>query len=49
VDVPADFNLELAKYLNKRGKKPLDFKPEQELKDPFGIQERLTPTASLGK
>jgi nitrite reductase (cytochrome c-552) len=49
VDVPADFNMELAKYLNKRGKKPLDFKPEQELKDPFGIQEKLTPVASLGK
>jgi nitrite reductase (cytochrome c-552) len=49
VDVPADFNMELAKYLNKRGKKPLNFKPEQELKDPFGIQERLTPAAFLGK
>ena len=49
VDVPADFNMELAKYLNKRGKKPLDFKPEQEVKDPFGIQEKLTPVASLGK
>jgi nitrite reductase (cytochrome c-552) len=50
VEVPAHVNLELAKYLNKRGVKPLNFKPEQEIKDPFpGIQEMLTPTASLGK
>jgi nitrite reductase (cytochrome c-552) len=48
VEVPANVNLELAKYLNKRGKKPLNFKPEQELKDPFGLQEKLTPAASLG-
>jgi len=48
VEAPANVNLELAKYLNKRGKKPLDFKPEQEFKDPFGIQEMLTPAASLG-
>jgi nitrite reductase (cytochrome c-552) len=50
VEVPAHVNLELAKYLNKRGVKPLNFKPEQEIKDPFpGIQEMLTPNASLGK
>ena len=49
VEVLANVNLELAKYLNNRGKKPLNFKPEQELKDPFGLQEKLTPTASLGK
>jgi nitrite reductase (cytochrome c-552) len=48
VEVPAVIDLELAKYLNKRGKKPLNFRPEQELKDPFGIQEKLTPAASLG-
>jgi hypothetical protein len=48
VEVPADVNLELGKYLNNRGKKPLNFKPEQEFKDPFGIQEKLTPAASLG-
>jgi nitrite reductase (cytochrome c-552) len=46
--VPADLNLELAKYLNKRGKKPLNFKPEQELKDPFGVQDMLTPKETLG-
>jgi nitrite reductase (cytochrome c-552) len=49
VEVPVDLNLELAKYLNKRGVKPLNFKPELEFKDPFGIQEKLTPAASLGK
>jgi nitrite reductase (cytochrome c-552) len=49
VEVPADVNLELAKYLNKRGVKPLNFKAEMEFKDPYGIQEMLTPTASLGK
>jgi nitrite reductase (cytochrome c-552) len=48
VEVAANLNLELAKYLNKRGVKPLNFKPEQEFKDPFGIQEMLTPAASLG-
>ena len=41
-------NLELAKYVNNRGVKPLNFKPEQEFKDPFGNQEKLTPAASLG-
>jgi len=49
VEVPANVNLELAKYLNKRGVKPLNFKAEMEFKDPYGIQEMLTPTASLGK
>jgi nitrite reductase (cytochrome c-552) len=49
VEVPANVNLELAKYLNKRGVKPLNFKPEFEFKDPFGIQPRLTPDSSLGK
>lgn len=49
VEVPANVNLELAKYLNKRGVKPLNFKPEFEFKDPFGIQPKLTPDASMGK
>jgi len=48
VEVPANINLELAKYLNKRGVKPLNFNPELEIKDPFGIQEKVTPAASLG-
>lgn len=49
VEVPGAVNLELAKYLNKRGVKPLNFRPELEFIDPFGIQEMLTPSASLGK
>jgi len=49
VAVPADVNLELAKYLNKRGVKELNFKPEFEFKDPFSTQEKLTPAKSLGK
>ncbi|MDP3181737.1 MAG: ammonia-forming cytochrome c nitrite reductase subunit c552 [Desulfobaccales bacterium] len=49
VAVPAEVNLELAKYLNNRGVKELNFKPEFEFKDPFGTQEMLTPARSLGK
>jgi nitrite reductase (cytochrome c-552) len=48
VTVPADVNLELAKYLDKRGVKPLNFQPKQEFPDPFGIQDKLTPRASMG-
>ncbi len=36
VTVPEDVNLELAKYLNKRGVKPLNFQPKMEFPDPFG-------------
>lgn len=46
--VPADINLELAKYTDNRGKKKLNFRPELEIKDPFNNQEMLTPTSSLG-
>jgi len=49
VDVPANVNLELAKYLNERGVKKLKFNPAFEFQDPFGTQEMLTPAASLGK
>ncbi len=48
VAVPADVNLDLAKYLNNRGVKKLNFQPQEEFKDPFGIQPMLTPDASLG-
>ncbi len=48
VQVPAVIDLELAKYLNNRGKKPLNFMPKQELRDPFGLTDRLNPPASLG-
>jgi len=49
VAAPADINLELAKYLNNRGVRKLSFKPQEEFKDPFGIQPMLTPDKSLGK
>jgi nitrite reductase (cytochrome c-552) len=49
VVVPADVNLDLAKFLNNRGVKKLNFKPQEEFKDPFGIQPLLTPDKSLGK
>ena len=48
VQVPVDVDLGLAKYVNKRGVKGLMFQPDQEFKDPFGIQNMLTPPASLG-
>ncbi len=40
--VPLMVNLELDKYLDDRGKKKLTFQREVEIKDPFGIQDRLT-------
>lgn len=49
VAVPAEVNLELAKYLNDRGEKKLKLQPGVEIKDPFGVQEMLTPSASLGR
>ena len=39
VEVPVKVDLELAKYTNNRGAKKLMFKPEQELKDPYGPQK----------
>ncbi len=45
----ADVNLDLAKFLNNRGVNKLNFKPQEEYKDPFGIQPMLTPDKSLGK
>lgn len=49
VDPAANVPLELAKYLNLRGVKNLNFQPQMEFKDPYGTQEMLTPTSSLGK
>ena len=48
VPEPVDVLLDLAKYLQNRGVKKLNFKPQEEFKDPFGIQDLLTPTPSLG-
>jgi nitrite reductase (cytochrome c-552) len=41
VDVPIKIDLELNKYLDKRGEKKLKFDPKFEIKDPFGVQERF--------
>ncbi|HEY3307233.1 MAG TPA: ammonia-forming cytochrome c nitrite reductase subunit c552 [Desulfuromonadaceae bacterium] len=38
VNVPIKVDLELNKYLDSRGQKKLKFKPEQEFKDPTGVQ-----------
>ena len=38
VSVPAKVDLELSQYTNNRGARKLLFKPEQEIKDPFGAQ-----------
>ncbi len=41
VDVPIMVNLELNKYLDDRGKKKLKFSPDVEIKDPYGVQDKL--------
>ncbi len=41
VEVPINIDLELAKYVEQRGEKKLIGHPEQEIKDPFGLQERF--------
>ncbi len=46
--VPADINLEMAKYLNDRGNKKLKFRPELEFKDPFANQDLITPAGNFG-
>ena len=38
VEIPADINLELAKYLNNRGVKPLNFMPPKNLKTPSAFR-----------
>ena len=49
VDVPSHINMEIAKYINNRGVKKLKFRPEFEFKDPFGVQEMITPVKSMGR
>jgi len=41
IDTPVTVNLELDKYLDGRGKKKLVFNKKMELKDPYGVQDRL--------
>jgi nitrite reductase (cytochrome c-552) len=44
VQVPLNIDLELTKYVDERGEKKLMGKPEQEIKDPFGLQQRFLST-----
>lgn len=41
VDVPLVVNLELNKYLDARGQKKLNFQKGVEIKDPYGVQDKL--------
>lgn len=43
VEAPAEVDLQLLTYLQDRGVRKLEFKPEQEFKDPRGVTERLWP------
>jgi nitrite reductase (cytochrome c-552) len=40
--------LDLGQNLNNRGQAQLDFRPEQEFKDPFGIQDKLLSEHAKG-
>ncbi|HOT75847.1 MAG TPA: ammonia-forming cytochrome c nitrite reductase subunit c552 [Candidatus Wallbacteria bacterium] len=48
VEVPVNINLELSKYINQRGTKKLNFRPEQEFTDPTSIQDTLLPKEMKG-
>ena len=41
VDVPVKVDLELAKYLDKRGDKKLPWDKAVEFKDPSGVQDQF--------
>jgi len=41
-------NLELSTYLKNRGAKKLNFKKDLELKDPYGVQDKLLPEKAKG-
>lgn len=45
---PENVSLELPRYLNGRGVKRFNFIPNQEFKDPFGIQDALLPRSARG-
>jgi nitrite reductase (cytochrome c-552) len=48
-DVPVMVNLELDKYLNERGKKKLMLQKDVEIKDPFGVQDKLVDVELISK
>ncbi len=41
VEVPLKVDLEILKYVDRRGEKNLRFDPSLEFKDPFGLQDRF--------
>jgi len=43
IKLPEKINLDLNKFLTGRGKHKLNFKPDQEFKDPYGTQDYFTP------
>ncbi|MBU1194121.1 MAG: ammonia-forming cytochrome c nitrite reductase subunit c552 [Proteobacteria bacterium] len=43
-----EVELDLGKTLNNRGQAGLNFRPEQEFKDPFGVQEKLLSEKARG-
>ncbi|MFZ2958598.1 MAG: hypothetical protein WA705_17050 [Candidatus Ozemobacteraceae bacterium] len=47
-EVPLVVNHEIANYINNPGEKKLNLKPEQEFKDPTGIQDMLLPEKMKG-
>ena len=48
ITLPEKINLDLSRYLNGRGKHKLNFKPDEEFKDPFGTQDYFTPKEVKG-
>jgi nitrite reductase (cytochrome c-552) len=48
LDPGMEVALEAGKYLNNRGEKGLNFKSDQEVKDPFGTQEKLLSDTAKG-
>ena len=48
VKIPEFVNLELDRYINKRGSKKLNFIKNQELKDPYGTQKVFLPNRAKG-
>jgi nitrite reductase (cytochrome c-552) len=41
IDVPMIVDLEILKYVDQRGEKAIRFRPELEIPDPSGIQDRF--------
>ncbi len=48
IRLPEKINLDLNRFLSGRGKHKLNFKPDQEFKDPYGTQDYFTPKEVKG-